>query len=328
MKIRILCWIVGLAVVVVWPVGALAEIKLTVAEIYPENSPTTRGLLKFAELVKERSNGEIVIEVKFGGVLGKGEKAVIEQVQLGALDMGRISIAPLTKFVPELEMFYLPYLWKSQESLWNVLKGGTGQRLLKEMELAKFYGLCYYEAGARSFYNSKREIKTVDDLKGLKIQVPKSDLMRDFVNTLGATAVPMAFSEVYEAIRNEVIDGAEDDWPSYESSGHYEVAKYYTLDRHTRVPEILVASKILFDKKLKPDQIALIKQAAQETQAFVIQKWNEREETSQKIIMGKGNVITELTPEAQEEFIKAVRPLYTKYGAKYKALLEEIRAQQ
>jgi len=327
MKIRILCCIVVLTFCVL-PVGAFAEIKLMIAEIYPENSPTTQGLLKFAELVKERSNGEIVIEVKFGGVLGKDEKAVGEQVQLGTLDMGRISIAPLINFIPAIETFYLPYLWKSQESLWNVLKGGTGQKLLKEIELVKFYGLCYYEAGARSFYNAKREIKMVDDLKGLNIRVEKSDLMRDFVNTLGATAVPMAFNEVYEAIRNEVIDGAEDDWPSYESSGHYEVAKYYTLDRHTRVPEILVASKMVFDKKLKPDQIALIKQAAQDTQDFVIQKWNEREEASQKIMLGKGNIITELTQEAQEGFIKAVRPLYTKYGAKYKALLEEIRVQQ
>jgi TRAP-type C4-dicarboxylate transport system substrate-binding protein len=125
---------VALAVVFVLPFNAFAEIKLTVAEIHPEDYPTTKGLFKFAELVKERSNGEIVVDVKFGGVLGKGEKKVVEQVQFGALDMARISISPMTEFVPELEAFGLPYMWKSQDSKWKVLKGETGDKLLKAAE--------------------------------------------------------------------------------------------------------------------------------------------------------------------------------------------------
>jgi tripartite ATP-independent transporter DctP family solute receptor len=319
---------IALAVVFALPFNAFAEIKLTVAEIHPEDYPTTKGLFKFAELVKERSNGEIVIDVKFGGVLGKGEKEVVEQVQFGALDMARISISPMTEFVPALEAFGLPYMWKSQESMWKVLKGETGQKLLKAVEDYKFYGLCYYESGARSFYNSKREIKTVADLKGLKIRVQKSQLMLDLVNTLGANATPMAFGEVYDAISKGVIDGAENNWPSYESTGHYEVAQYYTLDMHTRVPEILVASKIAFDKKLTPEQMELVMKAAQDTQDFVIEKWNERVEASKKIIVDNGNTITELTPEAQQGFMDAVQPLYEKYGAKHNAIIEEIKAQQ
>ena len=321
--------LMALTLLLALPISAsAAPITLTVAEIHPEDYPTTQGLFKFAELVKERSNGEIVVDVKFGGVLGKGEKKVVEQVQFGALDMARISISPMTEFVPALEAFGLPYIWKSQDSMWKVLKGETGQKLLKEVENYNFYGLCYYEAGARSFYNSQREVKTVADLKGLKIRVQKSQLMLDLVNTLGANATPMAFGEVYDAISKGVIDGAENNWPSYESTGHYEVAKFYTLDTHTMVPEILVASKMAFEKKLTPEQIELIQKAAQDTQDYVIQKWNERVEASKKIIVANGNTITELTPEARDGFINAVQPLYEKYGEKHKAIIEEIRAQQ
>ena len=223
---RNLILVVALAVVLTLPVGAFAEIKLTVAEIHPEDYPTTQGLFKFAELVKERSNGEIVIDVKYGGVLGKGEKKVVEQVQIGALDMARISLSPVMEFVPSMEAFGLPYIWKSQESMWKVLNGETGQKLLKAVEEFNFYGLCYYESGVCSFYNAKREIKSVADLKGLKIRVQSSELMIDLVNTLGANATPMAFGEVYDAISKGVIEGAENNWPSYESTGHYEVANW------------------------------------------------------------------------------------------------------
>jgi len=318
-----------LALLLLLPCGAYAKtVTLTVAEIHPQDYPTTQGLFKFADIVKERSGGQILIDVKYGGQLGNGEKEVVEQVQIGALDMARISISPVTEFVPALEVFGLPYIWASRDHMWKVLNGPTGQKLLKEVENYKFYGLAYYESGARSFYNSKREVKTVADLKGLKIRVQKSKLMIDLVNTMGANATPIAFGEVYDAISKGVIDGAENNWPSYESTGHYEVAKYYTLDMHTRVPEILVASKIAFDKKLTPEQIALIQQAAKDSQEFVIEKWLERVEASKKKVIANGNVITELTPEAREGFVQAVQPLYKTYGEKHKALIEEIRAQQ
>ncbi|MCP4692239.1 MAG: TRAP transporter substrate-binding protein, partial [Desulfobacterales bacterium] len=168
----------------------------------------------------------------------------------------------------------------------------------------------------------------VEDLKGLKIRVQKSKLMIDLVNTMGANATPIAFGEVYDAISKGVIDGAENNWPSYESTSHYEVAKYYTLDTHTMVPEILVASKIAFDKKLTPEQIAMVQQAAKDTQEFVIKKWMERVDASKKKVLANKNVITELTPEAREGFVKAVQPLYDTYGKKHKAIIDEIRSQQ
>jgi len=319
-----------LAVLLVIPIVVSAgPIQLTVAEIHPKDYPTTQGLFKFAELVKQRSGGQILIDVKYGGQLGKGEKKVVEQVQIGALDMARISVSPMTEFVPALEAFGLPYIWKSQQSMWKVLNGEIGKRLLTAVEKYRFYGLNYYEAGARSFYNSKRQIKTVADLKGLKIRVQKSQLMLDLVNTMGANATPIAFGEVYDAISKGVIDGAENNWPSYESTGHYEVAKYYTLDTHTMVPEITVASRISFDKKLTKEQIALVTKAALDTQSYVVEKWNQRVGASKKKVMASGkNIITELTPAAREGFVKAVQPLYDKYGEKHKAIIKEIRAAQ
>ena len=307
----------------------MAQITLTVAEIHPEDYPTTKGLFKFAELVKEKSNGEIVVDVKFGGVLGQGEKEVVEQVQFGALDMARISISPMTEFVPALEAFGLPlYLEKSGEHVGGVERRHRRQIASKRWKIIISTDYVTMNPEARSFYNSKLEIKSVANLKGLKIRVQASQLMLDLVNTLGANATPIAFGEVYDAISKGVIEGAENNWPSYESTGHYEVAKYYTLDMHTRVPEILVASKIAFDKKLSPEQIQLVMEAAKETQDYVIEKWNERVEASKKIVIDNGNVITELSPEAFNGFVEAVQPLYEKYGTKHQAIIEEIRAAQ
>jgi tripartite ATP-independent transporter DctP family solute receptor len=320
--------IIGLLLILAFPSANWAEIKLTVAETSSGNSLTAAGLIKFAELVRERSNGEIVIEIQFDGGLGKSEKSIISQVQLGAIDMARSSMLPLVKFNPALSILDLPYLWKDQEHEWKILMGEIGQKLLKDFEISKFYGLCYYEAGARSFYNAKREMKTITDLRGLRIQVARDPLMIDFMNLLGASAIPMAPQEVYEALRKRVIDGAENDWLTYVAAGHYEVAQYYTVDQHSRVPEILIASKLAFDKKLKPDQIALVKQAAQDSQPVVIQKWNEREVAVRKSLSGKGNIITKISPESRQEFLKAVKPLYETYGAQYRSLIESIQAQQ
>jgi len=324
-----LVFLSGLVLLLLFAASSFAgAIKLTCAEVHPRDYPTTQGLFKFSELIKERSNGEIVIDVKYGGQLGKGEKEIIEQVQFGALDLARVSLSPVTEFMPALEAFGLPYIWADAHHMWKVLNGPTGRKLLKDLEKYRFYGLAYYESGARSFYNAKKEIHCVEDLRGMKIRVQKSKLMIDLVNALGANATPIAFGEVYDAISKGVIDGAENNWPSYESTGHYEVAEYYTLDNHTRVPELLLASKISLDKKLNPEQIELVMKTASDTQEFVIEKWAERVEASKVKILANGNHITELTPEARNGFVKAVQPLLRQYEKKHKDLIDEIRAQQ
>jgi tripartite ATP-independent transporter DctP family solute receptor len=303
-------------------------VELTCAEIHPMDYPTTQGLLKFAQLVKQRSHGKIKVVVEAGGKRGKSEQDIIEQLEFGVLDMARVSIGGMSEFIPELEVFGLPYIWASREHLWKVLNGTIGQEMLQRMDEYDLYGMAYYESGAHSFYNSKREIKTVDDLKGLRIRVQKSQLMMDLVNSMGAKAIPISFGEVYQSIELGVIDGAENNWPSFESTNHYKVAKYYTLDTHTRVPEVLVASKTAFDDKLTPEQIQLIMKAARDTQEFVIEKWLERVEKSKAKVIANGNIITELTPAARKGFVKAVQPLYDTYGEKYDFLIDEIRAQE
>jgi TRAP-type C4-dicarboxylate transport system substrate-binding protein len=242
--------------------------------------------------------------------------------------MARVSTASMIEFVPALKVLSLPYIWRDQVHMWTVLKGDIGQRLLVEMIRSQFYGLCYYEAGARSFYTSKRPIKSVADLEGLRIGVPLDPLIVELVNILKAYAIPMASSEVYDAFRKNVIDGAEQNWLIYESTGHYEVAAYYTLDMHTRVPDVLIGSTAAFERKLTPEQITLLRQAAWETQDVVIQRWNERVESSKRILSASHNRVTKLSPEAFQGFVNAVQPLYRKYGADHAALIEAIRAAQ
>jgi tripartite ATP-independent transporter DctP family solute receptor len=275
---------------------ATQEVKpvvLRLAETHPADYPTTKGDMKFAELVKERTNGRIIIEVYPSSQLGQ-EKAVIEQVQFGAIDFTRVSVSPLASFVPVFNALQMPYLYRSEEHMWNVLLGPIGKELLASLEPSGFIGIGWFESGARNFYNSKRPVSKPEDLAGLKIRVQESELMVGLVQALGAVATPMPFGEVYSGLQTGVIDGAENNWPSYESTSHYEVAKYYTIDEHTRVPEIIIASKITMQKLSKADQ-EIIKQAALDAIPYQRQLWKEREKTSEAKVRAAGCVITEIT---------------------------------
>lgn len=261
-KARILIAVL-LVIAALMPAQLFAQAKpivLRLAETHPQDYPTTKGDYEFARLVKERSGGRIQIEVYYGSQLGQ-EKAVIEQVQFGAIDMTRVSISPVASFVPKLNAFQMPYLYRDEAHMWKVLKGDIGKGLLASLEPFGFIGLGWFEAGSRNFYNSKRPITKPEELKGLKIRVQESELMMGLVSAFGAVPTPMAYGEVYSALQTGVVDGAENNWPSYFSTSHYEVAKYFCLDEHTRVPEIIIGSKISLGRLSKADQ-DLIKQAA------------------------------------------------------------------
>ena len=283
-------------------------IVLRLAETHSADYPTTRGNRYFADRVAERTDGRIHIEVFPSAQLGE-ERAVIEQVQFGAIDLTRVSISPLAAFSPGLDALQMPYLYNSTEHMWDVLRGSIGDEMLAGVEEAGFVGLAWFESGARSFYNSVRPIETVADLDGLRIRVQESQLMVGLVEALGAVATPMPFGEVYGALQTGVIDGAENNWPSYYSTSHYEVAGYYTLDRHTQVPEILVASKIVMDR-LSADDQEVIRQAARDAIDFQRQAWADFVAESEAAIRANGNTITELTPAALAEFQAAMEPLY------------------
>jgi tripartite ATP-independent transporter DctP family solute receptor len=305
--------------------AAAAPVKpivLRLAETHPADYPTTLGDMEFARLVKERTGGRIVIEVYPASQLGQ-EKAVIEQVQFGAIDFTRVSISPLAAFVPAFNALQLPYVYRNDDHMWNVLLGDIGKDLFAALEPSNFIGIGWFEPGSRNFYNSKRPVNTPADLAGLKIRVQESELMMGMVSAFGAVPTPMAYGEVYSALQTGVIDGAENNWPSYDSASHFEVAKYFVVDEHTRVPEIIIGSKLALSK-LAPADLAIIKQAALDAIPLQRQLWAAKEKVSQDKVIAAGCKITYITDKAPWQALMA--PLYAKQPAEIQALVKRINA--
>jgi tripartite ATP-independent transporter DctP family solute receptor len=300
-----------------------AQKVLRLAETHPQDYPTTKGDYEFARLVNERTNGRIVVEVYHSKQLGE-ERAVIEQVQLGGIDMTRVSISAVSAFVRDLDAFQLPYLYRDAAHMWKVLNGPIGQEILKKHESSNFVGVGWFEGGSRNFY-TKKQVKTVSDLKGMKIRVQQAPLMVGMVEALGAVATPLPYGEVYSALQTGVVDGAENNWPSYLTTSHYEVAKYFITDEHTRVPEITVGSKKVFDKLSKEDQ-AIIFKAAKDAVAYQIKLWNDFEKVAEKTVREKGSIITEVSPAEKKKFMDAMKPLYDKQPSEIMAVVNKIRA--
>lgn len=300
------------------------QIVMRLAETHAQDYPTTEGDYEFARLVEERTDGRVKIEVYHSSQLGE-ERAVIEQVQFGAIDFTRVSISPLAAFANQLDALQMPYLYRDADHMWKVLRGEIGDEILSSLEPSGFVGLAWYDSGSRNFYNSVREITSIEDMEGLKIRVQESELMVGLVEALGAVATPMPFGEVYSGLQTGVIDGAENNWPSYYSTSHYEVAEYFTLDQHTRVPEILVASKMSMDRLSAEDQ-EIIKEAARDSIDFQIEKWAEFEQVAEEAIRAHGNTITELSSDAYAEFQEAMQPLYDNLSDELKDVVAEIRA--
>ena len=297
-------------------------IVLRLAETHPKGYPTELGDEEFARLVKERSNGRIIIEVYPGSQLGE-EKAVIEQVQFGAIDITRVSISPVAAFVPKLNAFQMPYLYRDSDHMWKVLKGDIGMELLASLEPFGFIGLGWFEAGARSFYNSKKPVYTPADLKGMKIRVQESELMLGLVRSFGAIPTPMPYGEVYSGLQTGVVDGAENNPPSYYSASHYEVAKYYTLDEHTMVPEIIIGSKISLGRLSKADQ-DLIKKAAMDAIDYQRAEWDAYVKVSMDKVKAAGCTIIPIPDKT--EWMKAVEPMYKQQTKEIQDLVARIRA--
>ncbi len=293
------------------------------AETHAEDYPTTQGNYRFAELVEERSDGRIQIEVYPDSQLGE-ESDVIEQVQFGGIDMTRVSISPVSAFVPELDAFQMPFLYEDPDHMWEVLLGDIGQEMFEELESEGFVGLTWYDAGARNFYTTER-VEEVADLEGMNIRVQEAPLMLDMVELLGATPTPMPFGEVYSGLQTGVIDGAENNWPSYYATSHYEVAEYFIENRHTMVPEITIMNKDIFDDLSEEDQ-ELIQQAAWDSIDYQRERWAEFVEESQEAIREAGNTITEPSPEVLEEMQERMEPLYAEQPEHVQEMIERIQA--
>lgn len=294
------------------------------ADTHSDGYPTVEAVKYMGKLLSDWTNGRLGIKVFAGRQLGE-EKDTIEQTIAGAIDIDRVNLAPLNSVVPETAIPALPYIFRSIEHMYKVMDGEIGQEILKAFEAHGMVGLCYYDSGARSFYNSKRAIKSPADMKGMKIRVQNSDLFVATMEALGADATPMEFGQVYEALKTGVIDGAENNWPSYESTRHFEVAKHYSLDQHSMSPEVLVMSKKSWDKLSKEDQ-DLVKKAAWMSVPVMRKMWNERVEKSKAKVMAAGNKV--IFDVDKQPFIDAMGPVYKKFASTpaLKKLVERIQA--
>ncbi len=223
------------------------EITLRSADIHPDGYPTVEAVKYMGQLLSERSNGRIKVEVMNSGVLG-GEKDTIEQTRFGVIDMNRVNAAPFNNLVKETMVLGMPFLFRSTEHMHKTVDGPIGDEVLAAFEPHGLIGLAFYDSGARSFYSTKKPIENLADLKGLKIRVQQSDLWIAMMQAFGANPTPMPMGEVYSSLETGVVDGAENNWPSYESARHFEVAKNYSLTEHSLNPEILVISKMTWDK--------------------------------------------------------------------------------
>ncbi len=289
--------------------GQAAETVLRSSDTHPDGYPTVEAVKYMGKLLEERTGGRYGIEVAFGAQLGE-EKDTIEQTRFGVIDLNRVSLAPFNGLVKQTDVVSLPYIFKSVDQMHHVMDGPIGDEILAAFLPYDLVGLAFYDSGARSFYNSKHPIKSIDDMKGMKFRVIQSDVFVDMTNALGANATPMAYGEVYSALQTGVIDGAENNWPSYESSHHYEVAKYYTLDEHSIVPEVLVMSKASWDK-LTPEDQATVKQAAKDSVPYMRDLWQKAEKNSEEIVRAAGvEVVTDID---KQPFVDAMKPVYDKY---------------
>ncbi|MEH7226335.1 TRAP transporter substrate-binding protein [Bacillus sp. JJ1566] len=268
-----------------------AKLTLRLADNHPVDYPTVIGDQKFADLVSERTDGRITIEVFPSGQLGD-EKSVLEQVQLGAIDFARTNASPLAEFNDDLSVFSVPYLFDNDEHLWNFLNGETGTSLLEGLQEAKMQGLAYYDSGSRNFYSTE-PLASIDDLDGLKIRVQQSEMNIKLMEALGASATPMPYGEVFSALQTGIIDGAENNLPSFDSSNHFQEAKHIIMDGHTRIPEVLLMSKTAWDKLSEKDQ-EIIKQAAIDSVETQRQAWADYEKKSLQKIKDAGVTITEV----------------------------------
>lgn len=289
------------------------------ADNQPENYPTVVGDKKFAELVEERTEGRIKIEVFPSAQLGD-EKSVLEQVQLGAIEFTRINASPLAEFNKDFSVLGLPYVFDSEEHLWNFLESEKGTELLDGLEQSKMKGLAYYDSGSRNFYSTK-ELKDIKDLKGLKIRVQQSEINIDFMKAIGASATPMPYGEVFSALQTGIIDGAENNLPSFDSSNHYEEAKSIILDHHQRIPEVLLMSDTVWNKLDKEDQ-EIIKQAALDSVQTQKAEWDKWEQNSEKKLKDAGVKFTEV--KDIKPWKDAVKPMVEKHSKDYQDIMKAI----
>ena len=245
--------------------GKTPELVLTYAENQSEDYPTTQGARYFARRVEEESDGRIRIQIYSGGALGD-EDSVVSQIRFGGIDMARVSLATITGYDAIAMVLMMPYLYRDSKHMWEVLDGSIGEEIMDSFNGSGLCALSWYDAGVRSFY-STREIRSLSDFSGKTIRIQNSDVMKDMVSALGATPVPISYGNVYAALQQGTVDIAENNWPSYASMKHYQVAPYFLEDEHNRIPEMQIISQSTMNKLSASDQ-ELIRRCARESAGY------------------------------------------------------------
>lgn len=279
--------------------------------IHVVDYPVSHGMEAFIAEVEEKTGGAVKGKVFHAGVLGSQPDA-IEQVRLGIMDFGVFSLGPMGQAVPATNVVSLPFIFKSVPQMYRLMDGEGGEALGKALEEKGIVALGYYDAGARSFYNSIKPIHTPADVEGMKVRVMNNDLFVGMIESMGGNATPMAFAEVYQSIKTGVVDGAENNPPSYESTSHFEVAKYYSLSQHLIIPECLCMSKKSFDA-LTPEQQEIVKVAGRNSTELQRKLWQEREAASMDIVKSGGVEVNEVADKSA--FQAAMAPVYDTFLA-------------
>lgn len=290
------------------------ELILRYAENQPEDYPTTKAALAFAEMVAQRTDGRVKVVVYSGGELG-AELSVIEQMQFGGIDFARVSLSQLAGLQPSLNVLQLPYLYTDAAQMWRVLDGAIGDEFLLPLEDIDLVGLSWFDAGVRSFY-TREKVVCLEELQGKAIRVQESDTMSEMVADMGIQPVQVVYSQVYAALHNGKIDGAENNWPSYEAMSHYEVAPYFLQDEHTRVPEIQISSRAAQEKLAALDASfpAIVQECARESAQRERRLWAQREAQAEADLRAWGVEVTLLSDAEKQKFRDAVQPLYDQFS--------------
>ncbi|MGX1098799.1 TRAP transporter substrate-binding protein [Amorphus sp. MBR-141] len=313
--------------------AALSFVTIATAEakdwrgwnIHPPTYPNGIALDQFAKQVTENTDGRITATVYHNAVLGDQPDA-IEQTRNGALDFANFSMGPMGPIVPETNVMSLPFIFSGIDQMHTVMDGEIGQSFSDALSEKGLVALSWFDSGARSMYNTKRPIEKPDDVKGLKVRVMNNDLYVDMIAAMGGNATPMPYGEVYQSLKTGVVDGAENNYPSYDSSNHYEVAKFYSTTEHLIIPECLCIAKASWDA-LSPEDQEIVRQAAIDAARTQRELWAADTEKAREEVVASGVKINEISDKTP--FQDAMKPVYAKFieaNPELEPLIEKIQA--
>ena len=310
-------------------VAAQEKMVLKSADVHPVGYPTVAAVESMGKKLEEATDGRLSVQVYPSMQLG-GEKEFLEQAQVGALAMARVSVGVMGPIVPELNVFNLPYVFRDVDHMHKVIDGEIGDELLQKITdhpTAGLVGLAWMDAGTRNIYNSERPVAKMEDLEGLKIRSMGNPMFVDMINAMGANGVAMGYDQLINGLQTGVVDGAENNYPSYSTGQHYNYAPYFSTTEHLMIPEILVFSKKVWDTLSAEDQ-ELIQGLAKEAQQEQRELWTAKEQESLEDMKANNVQITEISAEEKQRFQDAMKPVWDQYGAEHAAMLERIQAVQ